>query len=39
MMEVTMVVVGTDNPNQLLSNLEILNDLEPNNEERDHRKD
>ena len=33
--EVTMVVVGTDNPNQLLNNLEILNDLEPNNEERE----
>lgn len=33
--EVTTVVVGTDNPNQLLNNLEILNDLEPNNEERE----
>ena len=32
---VTTVVVGTNNPDHLLKNLEILNDLEINNEEKD----
>jgi len=33
--EVTTVVVGTNNPDHLLKNLEILNDLEINDEEKD----
>ena len=33
--EVTTVVVGTNNPDHLLKNLEILNDLEMNDEEKD----